>query len=281
MLQIVKEVAQSNPSASIEQLSDAIVNSMESALVDIVQRVKTPRTPSPIQMGARRYRLERMPKKGKSRLKELTVEQDQFVREIALLRRLLDGSSSPNLARLVLETDQDSRLDPMPIVSTHTLLRPLERIDGIPSADLSFEQRGKLPQRIRSISPYLSSVREDRDLNRFVLNSEVEDKIGSDLVFGEFFRVVEATVRRFTATSALSWEFESSIPNDVETPSWKRTVLRIKPRDTDFEKSMELWDLVDAEVRTAIDLLISKAHPTASQKMTELNKNLFLEMDLG
>lgn len=115
----------------------------------------------------------------------------------------------------------------------------------------------------------------------FARSRELESRLSSDLAWREFFRIVEMNVRKLAYDLNLNWDFEASIETDVETPWWERIVLRIRPMDGGFEKSMDLWDQIDTEVRKAIEFAERSMEPSLSKKISELNKNFFIEMDLG
>lgn len=136
---------------------------------------------------------------------------------------------------------------------------------------------------IKSVSPNLASglatLGEGR--LRFSRSRELETRLSSDLAWREFFRIVEMNVRKLAYDLNLDWEFEASIQTDVETPWWERIVLRVKPMDGDFKKSIDLWDQIDTEVRRAIESAKQRIEPSLSKKISELNKNFFIEMDLG
>jgi len=283
MLEIIKEAVDSNPSASKEAVGEAVIDYIEAILPKIVRTIRTPITPSPLEMKRREFRLQRMPRRSRTTVRGMTREQEQFVREIASLRRVLDGGPSPNLWEVASRGDEDSQLTPTAMSSHDFWFPPSIGIDGITSSDIFPKQLGMLPRQIVSFSPYVAGVREAEEplLPRFTVDLGIEERIASDSVFAEFFRIVEETVRRFAQVSGLRWEFEGSSPTDLETPWWKRIILRIKPLGTEFDKSMELWDRIDAEVREAIESASARTPATDSETIRELNKNFFVEMDLG
>lgn len=280
MIEIIHQAVDANPSSSKEEVSYAIVDYIEAMLPSIVRMVKSPVIPSPVEMRLRQFRFRRMPKRAKIQAKELTGEQELFYREIAWLRNKLDGGSWPNHMGFALQGDQDYSVAPTTITSRDFIFPSSLEMDGTPTSNL-IPKLSKLPHRIRSLSPYVSSIIEAKEplLPRFILAQEVMDRVGSDSMFAQFFRIVESTVRKFAHVHDLTWEFEASTPTDVEIPSWKPIVLRIKPLNTEFEKWMDLWDQIDKEVRKAINVASITTHPSESEKIKELNKNFFIEMD--
>ena len=279
ILEIIQQIVQANPEASKTQVSEALVDYIEAELPNIVRAMKILKTPSPARLREMKLKLRRTRKKAKTAFKDLTRETEQFAREMAFLRQMLDGGPSSNFMDGVLQDGQSSSLAPT-MSSRDSLFPLLPIVDGTPAPDI-LPEPSKLPRRIRSFSPYIVGVEEPEEhlVIRFMLDRNVESKIGSDLMFEEFLRVVEVAVRRFAQASSHTWDFRMSVTTDVEAPKWERVVLRIKPLDVDFEKSMELWDQIDAEVRKTVESAV-RMHPTESERITELNRNFFIEMDL-
>jgi hypothetical protein len=263
-------------------VSEALVDCIESILPSIIARMRTPVTPSPVEVKRRQLRTKRMRKRFETAFQESITRREQFAREIARLKtQLLDGGVSTSLIKLVQEGGGTS----VPIAaepSYNSWFPSLPRIDGIPSKELFPEKPSRLLGEVTE-SPYVVAIveRKDRALLKFKLDYDIENRVSSDSMFSEFLRVVESTVRRFASFSGLSWEFEVTTPTDVEIPGWKRTVLRIKPYNTVFERSIELWDQLDAEVGRAIESAIQTMRTSKPEKMRELSKNLFIEMDIS
>lgn len=110
------------------------------------------------------------------------------------------------------------------------------------------------------------------------IDSKFANRVSSDLDLASLLRVVEDSVKKFSATLDLEWEFGLSFPEDPELPQWDRIVLRIKPVDTPFEESMKLWDKIDFVIRDAIR---KQAIGTANEKLIELQRRFFIELDLS
>jgi len=281
MVEAIEQVVNANPFASLKEVSEGIVDYIVKELPYIFRSIKTPITPSLIEIKKREYKLQRMPHRAKHKFEETASEQEQFARELASLRQKLDGGASPNVLGTSFYIDENtSSIASFGMLAVGPLM--LQRTNGITPSDLLPIFSDEVLSETGSFSPYVSAVKEkgEKILLTYEVAKEFEERIFSDPLFAEFSRLVETSVRKFMYASNLSCEFSAFIRDDIELPSWKRTILRIKPKEVEFEKSMDLWDEIDAEVRKTIKEAELTVALKDSERMSEFNKNFFIEMDL-
>lgn len=278
--EIVRDVSESLPTASLDEISYAIVSAIELSLPNVIQSIRTPLTSSPISTKSRELRLQRARKGLRTTIKEQQMESDEFVREIAKLRMKLDGTASP-----ILPTKPDSANS-----SNYFIWEKLPNIAaeiGRPHLDtrsISDDAGAKKENQTSDpIWPYASGYQEPIPQNaiKFAITSDLQARLGSEDDLASVMASVEVAIRTFASNYKLRWNFDVGAPTDIEEPSWKKIVLRIHPSDMDFEDSMKIWERIDKSVRDAIKSLTDKIGPDGAQALHELNKNFFVEMELN
>ena len=62
--------------------------------------------------------------------------------------------------------------------------------------------------------------------------------------------------------------------------SWQKIVLKLKPSDDDFDKFIELWDELDAKIRSKIMRTADMLDENSRTLFLDLNRRFFVEADL-
>ena len=278
-LDILHEIANDNPSINPQDLSSIVVDYIETVLPDVIKSVSVPLTPTPFALRRREFKLERMPKAGKSVVERHDEEVEQFSREIALLRKRLDGTASSNMLNRIPDLDWNSPFPPTWPLPHRTDIVQSEKTHP----EFATTPPVDLPRRIRSPSPYIAGVKEGAETPKlkFRLDQITEDRLLEDRILIDFMRVVELTIRKFVQNYKLRWDFDVLSPEDPEMPWWRKTVLHITPSRMSFDELMQLWDRIDDQVRQATKLIEEQLPPDEISQLREINKNFFIDMELS
>jgi len=105
-------------------------------------------------------------------------------------------------------------------------------------------------------------------------DSSINEKITRDQSFENVVGKIESKIRRKYDRETLKIYFNFSIRTDIDDPKREKTIIRISLPVHNFNKKMELWDKIEADMRDVIRKL-SLSEP---EKKT-INRNLFTHIE--
>lgn len=118
---------------------------------------------------------------------------------------------------------------------------------------------------------------EETTIPIIVFDREVEDKVLSDPVYRYVIKAMETRIK--SHRDWRTFEFHFSWERDVELPEWQKTIITVKLGDTGFDEKMDLWDMIDAEIRQAIEEAKNRS-PNFKNQVEMINKTLFTSVEL-
>ncbi len=279
LFRVVSEAANANPNASPQVIGEAVMRAIELSLPEIFMNVKVPSTPSQFALRRRELQRNRTPKRVRSTIQQRAVEEETISRELAFLQRVFDGTSSTAFAGWDSGSDWDAR--PPGIANVVGASNAFSRIANDKEIDYS-EMLPSIPLGLGPFPSY-STITTSKPEARFAftLDPTAQRRLVSNPVLFRFLSTVESAIRIFAESYRLAWNFDISLPPDIEEPSWNKIVLRLKPTQMTYGEKVELWDRIDSALRETIDAALISPNLEDSKAYTALNRNLFLEMDLS
>lgn len=114
-----------------------------------------------------------------------------------------------------------------------------------------------------------------------VLSEEIQKKIVSEPIIEEAFKRIEVQIRNLVAERKLETNVEMSFRSDPEIPSWKKYVIMIiPPASVDFKARMNIRTLFEIAIRKEMDDLLKKTGEDRERCLNQLDKSLFLHIEL-
>jgi len=275
MSAILRDVAALYPEATADEISNALICFVQSAVADAVRHFKLPPPKTPVEIAMERFRLRRFRSFNREFFEEQKVSHEKLITELFDLQSLLDGhaESTPSIPEglgWIPGTSSDS--------ITHF-------VDGYPSPtkspaelrqfDLNTEPLVLSRQKTLPYSPWSSELLKAPDLRY------QEDFVYrlSDPVYERVASTLEVSLREFAEKVGFEWKFSMSEQSDLELPTWKRFVLQISISAKDFDERLRLWDELDKAVRKRISEL-AEEYPDERAKIFEFEKLLFLRLEM-
>lgn len=127
----------------------------------------------------------------------------------------------------------------------------------------------------------LQTIPKPIEKNLITLSETTQRKIVSDSIFEAFFKNVEVQLRSIIDSRNLETEIDVICKTDEEIPSWNKCVLKVHPPpNIDFNARMNISTIFDITIRKIIDDLKKNADDTTLEYLKNLNRNLFVHIDL-
>jgi len=264
--EILTEAMHYNPHASSEQILDGVINMLEKEILpSVIRDLSLPDFPSWARMA-----IDLKGRKVKKRLrpKETLKEKRAIIQQVEYLRKL-DWDGVDTATPTIYFSDHDD------LVSRHQLRMPCE------TKPASYEPRVKTPTFKTAHKPYASFPFPSERRNTLVLSSEVQEKIVSDSRLENLLKNVEISVRRLVETRDLEAYLDVSFKSDLEIPTWEKYVININlPPRTNFDEKMKIWEIFDLTIRNKITGLSKEADDSTKEYLNNINKKLFVHMEL-
>src|SRR5713101_7073005 len=99
MFAMLGDVAAGYPEATPEEISDALVSFVQSAVTDAVRHFKLPPPKTPVEIAMERFRLQRFRSFNRELFEEQKISHERLITELFDLQSLLDGhaESTPSI----------------------------------------------------------------------------------------------------------------------------------------------------------------------------------------
>jgi len=268
--EIIDEAIRANPGASLDQISEGIVEFIQSSLAPIIHSMKLARAATPIELRSSEFRIERLSASSRELTKEKRELKGRQIQELAWLKFQLNGTIAPAPLIPTIMTNEDRFEQPRIEYSYQTTLdRNRQRKLGV--SDLVL---GKTNHNPALISPYTKFASNPLEEDTFRLGKALQWRLSQNPKLVSLVQKIETSSRSYTLEHNLDWTFELNETADVESPLWRKTVLIIHPKNSEFEESMRLWDELDKKIRYEL------GNSKDADRVAEFNKTFFIEMDL-
>jgi hypothetical protein len=293
--EVISEIRSLVPEISEKEFSSKLSEYIESSLVDIAMRVSIEKSLS----GLFRNRLEELRKPrapGRAAHREEKRKQRELFNAILELKGAVREPSRSSSQLSINFSDMTSdillpwyakydgrSLEPTlgpTTVSSNDMLKkedvePSPRVTTIVEPSILKRQTLSLAQpKIRHSVPTLIGT-------EFVIDSSIQEKVIEDPVSARFFSLVESSARQFALASKMKWQFRMQEIDDEEIPGWSRFVVWIKLPEADLKAALSAWDDLAARIRHTLSEQISHVPEPESVRMRDMDKHLYVQMDLA
>jgi hypothetical protein len=274
--EIVAEVRFHNSSATPQEVSEGVASILSKEILpEVLKNLTLPRFPSYRSVAT----AERSRKKRKTRLDRSKGLGDsrRVIQQIEYVRTRMGWDGSDDLKPTVYITDSPS-LHYVP--KTYS---PLAREGPRKEALRKESDVEKEPQPTEKESDNGTSQKIPKPIekNPIVLSETAQRKIVSEPIFEEVFKNIEIQLRNAIVNRKLETEIDVTCKTDVEISSWNKCVLTVHPSsDLDFKARMNIATVFDLIVRKTINDLKNSADGNAIEYLKNLNRNLFVHVDL-
>lgn len=120
---------------------------------------------------------------------------------------------------------------------------------------------------------------ETKDL--IILSETAQHKLVSEPIFERIFENIELQLRTLIENRDLRTEIDVVCKSDIEISSWKKCVFQVHPPpELNFKERMKISTIFDITIRKEIQELIKDADPSTTKYLQDLNRNLFIHIDL-
>ena len=265
-----------NPSASVEDLANALSRYIEMCISEALESIPLPATgiPSPTTPALRDLQARRRRKSSK-RFQEDISERESFIAELYRIRSRLDGHAENGTIPSSLTPDGGCGT----VATLPTEYTAADTFNGGMVMDGDGLTRAPLRPTLRFRRDSGNLVPLSRpSAVRFSLESRLQELVASDTILEQVAKATELSLRTFALEPEVPMELNFTIANDPEYPNWRRYIIKI---DTplDFDYRMRLWSEMDAWVRKDLSRLRG-ATPEDSTRIKDITGNLFLDMEL-
>jgi hypothetical protein len=259
--EVASEIQSSNPYLSPEEISAEIVSLMENEVLPfVVERLRLPRLPSPMEQRIEEFRQTR--RRGKQGTDELR-NKIGFIRELEKLKCHYHASDS---------TYSDFKaVDPI----------DFNRRSTVHFTDYRRRKKGEAPLGTGALLPKLESEsfldiserRAQKTSELVAFDSSFSKKIASDPCFEKIIASVESEIRQsFKEIPSVAFDF--SLRKDIDDPAKEKTVIRVRIPNSNFREKMNYWLKIDFGVRKAI-----KALDLSEAERRQINRNLVTHVE--
>lgn len=258
--ELATEIFASNPDYSSKDVTNHIVSLIEDDILpSAIDRVRLPRTPSPIELRIDYFKRER--RRGKKDADELQSKVD-FVRELERLKPSFYFSDFTSEGGLQVVDVRD--------VSQRPSVSPTgykERAGALSETEITLPKTES-----KSLSDL--SERKPKAVSEFItIDPSLSKKIFSDPHFEKAIAGVECRLRgKFRDVPDIS--FNILLRQDVDDTSRERTIISVKIPNSSFKEKMNSWLRIDLEVRKAI-----RASDLAEEERKTINRNLVTHVE--
>lgn len=281
---IIDELIEAFPQASLDHLYNALVEHLEACLPEILRSLELPPIPSPAETKLESLRMKRRRRREKSRAERAYTEYDAFISGLCFVKRQLDGfHDSCTSSEYRMFDGSSDRARPRGYFAAYQ--NELTQIRRFPKIEIEQEALFKSPEvepPPGSFQPYLpvSGDREELLAPRVSIDIPTQQRIITDKLFADVARTVEMKLVEFAIKTGKVSNYGFVTQADIEIPEWKRLVVKITSKGTTFDEKIGLWDELDAVVRGSLNEF--KQHsPQDTEALESINKNLFLHMELA
>jgi hypothetical protein len=275
-IEIVSGLHKNAPDASPEDLANILIKVIEKDILPIaIKNMNLPSPPSPLEIKREQLYLKRAPKR--SRNLPTLKEKEKLIREFEDIKHYLNGrdADNPSFVPDFSVTDFDTPKIPFDLTFKSSIQVPSPKTDGLSRESILEEL---------TVSPYIKPAKEKKEkgneVTKFIIANEIQNRIVSDSLFKDVFRVIEIAIKDFITTCPFEMDFTAYFREDIEIPEWKKVVLSVNAFDLEYEQKMSLWDTIDSYVRNAIHELMETMEPSERKKIEDINKKLFIRMEL-
>lgn len=259
---LISEISLSNPRLSPREVSNQIASLIENEILPrVLSRIRLPRLPSPLSV----KREELMgPRYGKLVTKRPLQEKASFIQELEKLRLKYDGSGLTNDDLLLGLMDnaqapfaQEMRYDVEPNGKELPVKSDIiqERLKSTPSSE-------RLERITKKLFPLID------------FDKSINEKIARDPSFEKVVGKIESKIRRNYDRETMKIYFNFSLRTDIDDLEREKTIIHISLPAHNFDKKMELWDKIEADIRNVIKKLsVSEFTKKA------INRNVFTHIE--
>ena len=279
--QVVSELVLRYPSSSFQGITKLLIDSIENDILpDAIRIMKLPRPPSKMQILLERKREERRRKK----YRRITLKHKvEVIEDFEHLKYKLGGSEADRAFPEAAPVEGD--LDNPALYSSRALAmsfprEDIERKDGIPlRPEVGFSRfREPLEQERSNPSPKGAPIGETK-APQFVISKEIRDRIVSDFLFRDIVGSIEIRLREFSRNFP-DVSFSISMKSDEEIPMWQKIVVRLAIPTLSFQRKLDVWDQVDAELRDVLHKTTQRVDASKIGEVEAFNKKLFTNVVL-
>jgi len=256
--QLVSEISFLNPQLSSKEISDQINILIENEILPAaIIRTRLPSLPSPISVKQEELIARRYGKFAKTPLREKV----RLLQDLEKLRVEFNGSGL---------TYKDIFIGLMDNTQTPFLEERVVESDGraLPNEPDIMQERLKT-------SPFLEKLEIPKKLLPLIsFDSTINEKIARDPQFEKVVGEVESRVRSEYYSETPRIHFTFSIRTDIDEPDREKTIIRINLPDSSFDKKMEFWDKIEADIRDVIKKL-----DISEPERKKINRNTFTHIE--
>jgi len=260
--QLISEISLSNPRLSPQEISEQIAILIEKEILPkALTSIKLPPLPSPLQVKREELRARRY---GKLTKRRSLQERVDFIQDLEKLRYKFNGGDL---------TNEDLSLGA--VDHTQTLIAQEARYD-VPRPEKPLSVESEIIQKRLKSSPYLDTHERiiTKPISFINFDSAINERIVRDSIFEKSLGEIESRIRRNYDRETLKICFNFSIRTDIDDPEREKTIIRISLPAHNFDKKMELWDKIEADIRD----VIRKLNLSEPKKKT-INRNLFTHIE--
>lgn len=255
-----------NPQASPEQILKGFIDILEKEVLPYAIRdVSMPSFPSWVKMATdmrgRKIKKKFLPKETLEE-KRLVIQQVEYLRKLSW-----NGVDTETPGAYISDCDD--------LISPPQLGRSFE-IEPILD-----KPRVKAPSLETAHRPYARVPFPSKRRNRFSISSVIQERIVSDTRLENVLKNIETGIRKLIETRNLEAYLEVYCKSDLEIPTWEKYIITVSPplRMT-FEEKMKIWEVFDLTIRNRISDLSKTADRKTEKYLNEINKKLFVHMEL-
>jgi hypothetical protein len=270
--EIMAEARYHNPKASLIQILDGVTELLSNeVLPEVLKNLSLPKFPSWSSILIAESRKERRGKKFKDskslRDRRVAIQQVEYVKR----QMGWDGSDTSTSVRHFSDSTS-------PIFFPRFDLASVEEVSNHGSG---YGKETKTPIEEEVGKPYPNILFPLKPQDTISLSKEIQQKIVSEPIVERAFKNIELSIRKLVDAKKLETSIDMSFRSDPEIPSWKKYVITITlPLNIDFNARMNMWTLFDLVIRKEITELAKNASDDERKFFDDLNKSLFLHVEL-
>lgn len=131
------------------------------------------------------------------------------------------------------------------------------------------------------VNATVQKVPKESNKDIICLSDTTQRKIVEEPLFGQVFKNVELQLRDVIAKRQLETKVDVEWKNDIEFSNWQKCIVRIHPKKScTFNEKMNISTLFDVTIRHQINELKKEADDNTKEYLNNLNKDLFVHIDL-
>jgi len=274
---IATEIANANPGASRDDIVREFLSMLENYVVpDVLRKMRPIPRPSPAQLKSQELRMKRAPRGRRERYKQLQYVYDLAIQFDMIRSQLGERElSDATYWSRVIEYPSDRSTTPLFVEEEASSQWNGREFENFQTDPYKPTFRGRL-----FYEPWISS--EERIVSPepfgFSILEPLQGTVVSDPVLEKIVRNVEVRMRRSFTQTRTKLDLRMLIRQDREIGDWEKIILSIDSEESDFDKKMSVWEMVDAEVMEAIREIEEEASPEERPVISSIKRKMFTDM---